>query len=141
MISSREDYFEFLKCEHTYLKRHGFLRIWVNTLFKPQHRFLLLLRTSEYLRNCSSGFFARKILFNIVRYLKARKGVRLGFSIPDNCIDRGLQLPHYGTLVINSASRIGKTARIHVDVNIGAVNRTWHATIIGNNGYIGPGCK
>lgn len=141
MINSRSDYIRFLKREHPYTKKHSFLRIWVKTIFKPQHRFLLLLRTSEYLRNCGKGFFSKKILFSIIRYLKVRRGIRLGFSIPDNSIDEGLQLPHYGTIVINSAARIGKNARIHVGVNIGAVNRTWDAPSIGDNVYIGPGVK
>lgn len=50
-----------------------------------------------------------------------------------------MSLPHYGTLVISSKAKIGKNARIHVCVNIGAYNGG--APIIGDNVYIGPGAK
>ena len=63
-------------------------------------------------------------------------GLKLGFTIPLNVCDAGLSLPHYGTLVISKEARIGKNARIHICVNIGASKGG--APHIGNNVYIGP---
>jgi serine O-acetyltransferase len=44
---------------------------------------------------------------------------RLGFSIPENIADEGLQLQHYVTIVINANARLGKHCRLHVCINIG----------------------
>ena len=66
---------------------------------------------------------------------------KLGYTIPLNVIGSGLALPHYGTIVINSKSKIGKNCRIHVGVNIGANGGSNAAPQIGDDVYIGPGAK
>lgn len=59
-----------------------------------------------------------------------------------NCIDEGLSIAHKGTIIINSAARIGKNCRLHVGVNIGTVPGVNNiAPIVGNNVYIAPGVK
>jgi serine O-acetyltransferase len=140
MITCKEDYLEFIRCE---IKNSSkiFLINYFNTSFNPIARFLLLLRTSEYLKNCSPfGVFTISI-YKLIKFLKYRKGLTLGFSIPENVADKGLQLPHYGTIVINSNARIGENCRIHVCVNIGASGGSSKAPQIGNNVYIAPGVK
>lgn len=67
--------------------------------------------------------------------------IKLGFSIPYQVFDQGLGLMHYGTIVINSHTRIGKNCKIHTCVNIGATNGNSEAPQIGDNVYIGPGAK
>lgn len=46
--------------------------------------------------------------------------IKLGFSNPNNVIDAGLSIAHYGTIVISPYAKIGKNCRIHTCVNIGA---------------------
>ena len=67
--------------------------------------------------------------------------LKLGFTIPTDCIGAGLQLVHYGSIVISEQCRIGENCRIHSGVNIGATSGEALAPRIGNNVYIGPGAK
>lgn len=64
------------------------------------------------------------------------------FSIPINCVGKGLCIAHIGQIIINPYASIGENCRIHVGVNIGADARISNAVpIIGNNVYIGAGAK
>ncbi len=52
-----------------------------------------------------------------------------------------MSIAHYGTIVVNSAAKVGKNCRIHEGVNIGATNGSAKAPIIGDNVFIGTGAK
>ena len=54
---------------------------------------------------------------------------------------KGLQLVHYGSIVINANTKIGENCRIHTCTNIGTANKSSKAPVIGDNVYIGPGAK
>ena len=142
MIQSKTDYKEYVKLESMIIRYdHFFIRLITTYIdFQPNKRFLLLLRTSEYYMNCKNGFF-NKVIHIFIKYHKYRLGLKLGFTIPENVAKKGLQLPHYGTIVINANTRIGENCRIHVCTNIGAANKSSMAPKIGNNVYIGPGVK
>ena len=74
------------------------------------------------------------------RFKKVSK--KLGYSIPINVCGPGLSLPHYGNIVINRKSKIGKNCKIHVGVNIGAGHdKAGRAPTLGDNCYIAPGAK
>ena len=62
-----------------------------------------------------------------------------GITIPAGVCGIGLTLRHYGSIVVNSASKIGRNCCIHNNVNIGANKGSKKAPKIGNNVYIGPG--
>jgi serine O-acetyltransferase len=140
MIKSKEDYRRFLSAEQHESGSTNFFWLYFKTSFQPTLRFLLLLRTCEYLKNVKKDVI-NKAAFFFVKYLKYRLATRLGFSIPENVADEGLQLPHYGTIVINAQARLGKHCRIHVCVNIGASGGDKKAPQIGNYVYFGPGAK
>ena len=70
-----------------------------------------------------------------------KNSVKLGFSIPINVFGPGLSIAHYGTIVVNSAARVGKNCRIQEGVNIGATNGQRSAPKIGDNVFIGTGAK
>lgn len=53
--------------------------------------------------------------------------------------EKGLTLYHYGSIVVNEASHIGKNCCIMNNVNIGTNGGSSKAPIIGNDVYIGPG--
>ncbi|MDN3493743.1 serine O-acetyltransferase [Winogradskyella bathintestinalis] len=106
----------------------------------PIWKFQKLLRKVEYFQNCKKGYLNQIYLY----YLKYRFktiSVKLGFSIPPNVFGPGLSIAHYGTIVVNSAAKIGANCRIHVCVNIGATGGQVEAPQIGNNVYIAPGAK
>jgi serine O-acetyltransferase len=139
MIANKEDYRRYLRLEQA-TNNTGFIRLYFASSFNPVKRFLLLLRTCEYLKNTKRNIF-HKSIYMLLKYKKFRLATRLGFSIPENVAEEGLQLPHYGTIIINGKSQIGKHCRIHACVNIGASGGSKEAPKIGNYVYIAPGAK
>lgn len=142
MILNKRIYKEYIEKECGNSRVSNFIiRIFITYFkFEANKRFLLLLRTSEYYINCKKGLINR-IIHICVKYHKYRLGLKLGFTIPENVAKKGLQLPHYGTIVINANTRIGENCRIHVCTNIGTANQSSVAPKIGDNVYIGPGVK
>ena len=77
----------------------------------------------------------------IYKYLLLRQGMKLGWTVEPNTFEQGLCIVHYGSVVVNGNARIGKNARLHAGVNIGASGGDKEAPIIGDNVYFGPGAK
>lgn len=99
--------------------------------------FIRSLRKTEYLKNQNGLIYKILFLFSYHKYRKL--SYKLGFSIPLNVFGPGISIPHYGTIVVNSNTRVGRNCRIHASVNIGASGGTNKAPFIGDNVYIGPG--
>lgn len=136
MISSYKDYRNYLEADRVALARGRYT--FISWLMDDIWNFQRLLRRIEYLQNCKRGFgwsLLRKFLY----FKLHRLAVKLGFSIPVNTFGPGLSIAHYGPIIVNTATRVGKNCRIHVGVNIGEVNGK--APQIGDNVYIGPGAK
>ncbi|MCD7894953.1 MAG: hypothetical protein LUG60_14855 [Erysipelotrichaceae bacterium] len=68
-------------------------------------------------------------------------GIKLGFTIPINVFGPGLNIHHYGYIVVNAHVRVGENCNIQQGVNIGQNYGKDNCPIIGNNIYIGPGAK
>lgn len=105
-------------------------------------KFQRLLRKTEYytnLYNKSKKYYIFHYLWHKFRFHKL--SVKLGFSIPLNVFGPGLSIAHYGTIVVNSAAKVGKNCRLHEGVNIGATNGSAAAPQIGDNVFIGTGAK
>src|SRR5262245_147212 len=84
-------------------------------LFDPVARFTWLMRFGEYLRNTNKPFLIRLPFLLWFR----RLSVRLGFSLGYNIFGPGVAIVHYGLLVIDPTTRIGKNCRIHMGAHIG----------------------
>ena len=117
------------------------LRSW---LFDPVQRFQVLMRLDEWLLNTRQPKVLRLPFLLWFR----RLSVRLGFSMGPNIFGPGLAIVHYGTIVIDPTTRIGKNCRIHVGSHIGGAAQFvdpaeahLHSPRIGDNVYIGPGAK
>jgi serine O-acetyltransferase len=138
MIRNKADYHRYLESD---LKLEDgsviFFKLYIKTAFHPTHRFILLHRTCEYYLNTKKN----KLLLYLFKYLKHKLAIRLNFSIPENVADEGLQIPHYGTIIINKNARLGKHCRIHACVNIGASGGSLKAPQIGDRVYFAPGAK
>ena len=113
-------------------------------IFDPVARLTMLMRFNEYLLNSCQPTVVRLLPMLWFR----RLCVRLGFSIGLNIFDKGVAIVHYGLLVIDPTTRIGKNCRIHAGVNIGGAAQFvdpaeahLYSPRIGNNVYIGPGAK
>lgn len=146
MLRSQEDLKYYLEADRLALGgqwHRPFTRLWLANLMFPHEiwRFEILLRKLEYLHNRKRtlGVNIRKVLLNR-KYLQASR--ELGFSIPVNVFGPGLNIAHCGTIVVNSAAKVGSNCRIHVCVNIGTeAGHSDKAPRIGHNVYIGPGAK
>lgn len=139
MIRNRQDYLEYLEEDRKALGITG-LEI-VARLTNVTYCFQRYLRHAEYLYNCKKSIFGR-IAFFIVYIRFKQLSLKCGFTIPLNVCGKGLNIPHYGTIIINSGAKIGNYCRIHADVNIGtAAGTSEDAPNIGNNVFIGPGAK
>jgi serine O-acetyltransferase len=138
MIRNKADYKRFLRIELKLGEKGStnFFKLYCKTIFKPEKRFILLHRICEFHLNTGHRF-----MYYIVKYLKYKHALKLGFSIPENVADEGLQLPHYGTIIINKNARLGKHCRIHACVNIGASGGSLKGPQIGDYVYFAPGAK
>ena len=110
----------------------------------PVARFTMLMRLLEYLRARS----APKIVRLPILLWYRRLSIRLGFSVEPGIFGPGLAIVHYGLLVIDPSTRIGRNCRIHSGVNIGGsaqfvdpTEASRYSPRIGHNVYIGPGAK
>lgn len=97
-------------------------------------RFLVVMRKYSYYNHRKSIFsFMIAILYKI-RF--RRLSLKLGFSIDPDAFGYGLSIPHYGTIVVGSPSRIGNYAVLQSGVCI-----TGNGKVIGNNLYMATGSK
>jgi serine O-acetyltransferase len=110
----------------------------------PVARFTVLLRWQEYLINTGKPAIVRLPFLVWFR----RLSVRLGFSVGPNIFGPGLAIVHYGLLILDPTTRIGRNCRIHMGVHIGGAamfvpeeDMHLHSPKIGDNAYIGPGAK
>ncbi len=135
MIQSKKDYLYYLECDKVALKIHskrprilGGDEIWI---------YERLLRKAEYYTNCKPR--------NLVGYYYRRKLQHLsnkwGVYIPINVCEAGLSIVHLGPVHINANSRIGENFRIQTGVTLGATDGLPDSPIIGNNVFLGEGCK
>lgn len=139
MIKTKDDLRTYISED---LHRLGYKEsVWgVKFLYLFRHpgaNFCVVLRHYEFHSN-NKGLYHK--LMSIYWYLRKRKcSIKLGIQISKNCFDSGLQIPHWGLIVVNPKARIGKNCRIHAGVNIG--EKDGSSPVIGNDVYIGPGAK
>ena len=141
MIASWHDFRNYVQADALSRGAPVTLRNW---LFDPVLRFQLLMRFDEYLLNTGKP---RILRFAFLLWFR-RLSVRLGFSMGPNIFGPGLAIVHYGTIVIDPTTRIGKNCRIHVGSHIGGAAQFVDpaeahkfSPRIGDNVYIGPGAK
>lgn len=137
MITCREELKEYLKADKMALgikrKRPPFFgrEIW---------KFEISLRHYEYWINVGHGILG-KICKLFWKYVNHKYSMKLGFYVPPNVCGKGLNIHHWGCLVINPKAQIGENCNIQQCVNIGQNYTEDQVPIIGNNVYIGPGAK
>ena len=125
MENTRRIYFEDNKkfFKYALLKEHE----WYLYCFQKK------LRTEEKASNIFSRF--------ICRLSKNKLGAKLGIYIPAGVFGEGLHIWHYGNIIVNAESKIGKNCMLHGDNCIGNNGKTEGCPIIGDNVDIGTGAK
>ena len=139
MITTKKQLFEVLYQD---AKASGRTTIRTSFLGDEVWKFQVALRKLEYYTNMSST--KRKLCYPayaLTKYNYHKMSVKLNFSIPINVFGGGLSLPHYGTIVVAQAARVGKNCRIHEGVTIGATNGSATSASIGDNVFIASGAK
>lgn len=102
-------------------------------------RYIVSLRHAEYYKN-KKGFF--NYILRIYHYYKMRQyGYITGFQIPPCTIGPGLTIWHWGTIIINPATKIGVNCTLYPGVLIGHKAEGMPAPEIGNNVFLGSGAK
>ncbi len=140
MINSKEELNFFLAADKFILGKKGKPRQFGDEIWK----FQIVLRKCEYYKN-EKG--VGKIKYLMFKVIKKNLGHKLGYDIPEGVFDAGLRLNHFGNIVINGNSRIGRWCDIHQGVNIGdsnppvRVGTERYSPTIGDNVWIGPGAK
>jgi serine O-acetyltransferase len=141
MIKNISDFKYYLESD---LRSMGVKINLISCLMDPVIRFVFLLRLCEYLRNTNKA----KIIQYPVLFWFRTLSIKLGFSITPNIFGPGLAIVHYGLLILDPTTRIGKNCRIHMGVHIGGAatfvdpsRQSEYSPRIGDNVYIGPGAK
>lgn len=122
-IAGKRMFWEFLK---------GNYRAYV------KYRFLVALRTMEYLENTKSRMNPIYILY---KHYFQRLQVRTQLFVLPNCVAEGLNIEHPGFVWVDETSVVGKNCTILPRVLLGKKNPTVpsHSILIGDNCFIGTG--
>lgn len=93
--------------------------------------------------NTDKSFFVKMVytILLVLSNLRLKKlGYKTGFQIPPNTVKEGLTIWHWGNIIVNPNTRIGKNCILYPDVLIGH-KIIGNAPIIGDNCFIGSGAK
>lgn len=121
------------------MNRGRFKNSWKDNLrniFLPDDimSYLESMRRLSYHKN-GVGVF-HKVIYALCLRKNVRLGEKLGFSIGIHSLGYGVVIPHYGTIVVGGAPRIGNYAVLHTSTCI-----TDNKKIIGDCLYLATGAK
>ena len=112
----------------------------LNWLIRPERYYID--RYVKFLRREEHYTFNKRYSIMAFWY-KARKnrlGSRLGFIISAGCFGEGLQIEHYGSIIVNPKARIGRNCKIHGNCCIGSTGGyPDDSPVIGDHVDIGQG--
>lgn len=142
MIKSKADLQDYLRTERPLYIDGGIgksIKLWLlqDSSYLLWH-YVKMLRMTEYYYNIGN-----KLLYWVYQRKKNKEGARLGISIFHNSIGKGLLIYHYGSIIVNSNSRIGENLKLHGNNCIGnkGEHDKFNAPVIGNNVEMGIGSQ
>lgn len=124
---------------YRYMGAPRFSQILKHWFLTPGLKYTFFMRLCRYLRGKPLKAFG---LFVVLQVILHHYRIRFGIDIPDTTdIGSGFYIGHFGGIVVNSRSVIGKNCNISHGVTIGQLNRGKRAgcPVIGDNVFIGPG--
>ena len=104
-------------------------------------KYTFWMRTSRFTR---SHALCRHTVYHAARAMLTHYTYKFGISIPfETSIGSGFYIGHFGGIVVNEKSIIGKNCNISHGVTLGESNRGERkgCPVLGDNVYIGPGAK
>ena len=102
-------------------------------------KYISTLRYCEYYQNATS--ILKKILSMYYNFRLRQLSRITSFQIPPNTVGAGLTIWHWGTVIINPETKIGRNCTLNPQVVIGHKKPGEGAPHIGNNVFIGAGAK
>ena len=105
------------------------------------YKYNFWMRTSRY---ASTNPLLKYTIYPVARIMLRHLAYKFGISIPYHTqIGSGFYIGHFGGIVVNGQSVIGKNCNISQGVTLGQANRGKNKgyPILGDNVYIGPGAK
>ena len=119
MIRSREELKQCLDVERNIYYTNGNIHhILAKTKNYTIYKYIYYLRHEEYYKNVKKKLWGN-ILYIWCKRRKNILGQSLGFDIPANCFDVGLNIKHVGGVIINEKAKIGKNCKISGNLCIG----------------------
>lgn len=112
-----------------------------SALWGGSFRYVFWMRTCLYL---SKTPWLKYSIYPLAKYFLYRLTYKFGISIPpETPIGEGFYIGHFGGIVVNPCSRIGRNCNISHGVTLGQANRGRNKgyPVIGDNVYLGPGSK
>ncbi len=126
---------------HRYMGKPYLKHVIKHWFVTPGVKYSFYMRLCSYLRSKPLKAFG---LFFFFRIVLQHYSIKFGIDIPDTTkIESGLYIGHFGGIVVNSRSILGKNCNISHGVTLGQLNRGDRAgcPVIGDNVFIGPGAK
>lgn len=111
-----------------------------HVLIGEAYRYIFWMRTCAYTKQHP----VLKIFYPLTKIILVHFRYKFGIYIPeDTQIGSGFYIGHFGFIIVNSSSKIGKNCSISHGVTLGQANRSRNKgwPVIGDNVYIGPGAK
>jgi serine O-acetyltransferase len=135
MIHTKQDLKEYLKADKEQLGIHRYFpRPFTDEIWKYERT----LRKYEYWLN--RGGYPVHIMRFVYKALLHKWSVKLGIFIGPNTCGKGLWITHINCIQINDHATVGENLRIQEGVVVGG-NGNEGAPTIGNNVFLGSGCK
>lgn len=143
MIKSKKELNEYIKLDNQWLIPRTYKEKMIECIASyPSHilrKYLRCLRKQEYYINTAKGSKWKGILAVYYEGKKNRLGTRLGIEIGPNCFEKGLNIYHGGSVIINPAVRGGENCKLHGANCIGNNGLTKDVPILGNGVDLGYG--
>lgn len=143
MIKTKQDLKEYMAADNSwYTPQNWKWRIidaFTSTPYYVLKKYLKYLRKFEYYFNNSKGSRFNTYMGYWFERRKNRLGEKLGIEIGPNCFGKGLQIWHYGSIVVNPEVRAGENCTLHGGNCIGNNGMDKAAPVLGDNVDIGFG--
>lgn len=128
-------------------QNNGWLNRWKYNLFSnpiSEQKYIWLyikaLRHVEHYQNSSFSIINKFLWLWWLRKLRNYSRIT-SFQIPPNVCGKGLTIYHWGSIIINSETKIGENCTLYPGVLIGHKVPGGGAARIGSNVFIGAGTK
>ncbi|MDY3268260.1 MAG: DapH/DapD/GlmU-related protein [Phocaeicola sp.] len=125
------------------MNNHIYSKGFFSKIFTPCYlkSFLHSMRWLDYLNYHKRWYNIPLLIFHRIRY--HRLSYKMGFEIPPSSIGYGVFIPHYGSITINPATKIGNYCVIHNNVTFadGDYKSIGNKCFFGTNVTVAHGIK